>query len=467
MTLLIFSENLCFGKAVNKQKKGCFNKYQMKTVFKIALVFVLFANLPVVFAVDLLSLYKEAKMHDATLAAAKAEHIAAQEILPQSKAVLEPEAQFQADSTWNRIDFQAKVGSSFINDYGDHRAGITVTQPLYRPQLSIAVEQARVRTRVAEITLQAAEQDLMLRVVNRYFYFLRKGANLSAVKSEKVAVFEQLEQAKRNFLVGTATVTDQREAQARYDLVLAHELEAENELEVARSQLSVLLGRELTENLDSVTLPIDLPRPVPDQADIWIEQAYKSSFDVVIAQHNLGIAQQEVRRHNAENQPTVDAIGSHSFADQGFSSFGKYSAQSTSVGIRFKLPLYKGGGISSRVREAVALQERSRQDLELARRNSAQKTTESFLGVTSGLARVRALEQAVASTQLQLESTKLGQEVGVRTAVDVLNAEQQLTGARRNLYDAVYATIVAQLGLKAAVGRLSESDLESVNRLLN
>ncbi|MAW33450.1 MAG: channel protein TolC, partial [Proteobacteria bacterium] len=191
------------------------------------------------------------------------------------------------------------------------------------------------------------------------------------------------------------------------------------------------------------------------------------SFDVVIAQHNLGIAQQEVRRHNAENQPTVDAIGSHSFADQGFSSFGKYSAQSTSVGIRFKLPLYKGGGISSRVREAVALQERSRQDLELARRNSAQKTTESFLGVTSGLARVRALEQAVASTQLQLESTKLGQEVGVRTAVDVLNAEQQLTGARRNLYDAVYATIVAQLGLKAAVGRLSESDLESVNRLLN
>ena len=131
------------------------------------------------------------------------------------------------------------------------------------------------------------------------------------------------------------------------------------------------------------------------------------------------------------------------------------------------MPLYKGGRISSRVREAVALQERSRQDLELARRNSAQKTTESFLGVTSGLARVRALEQAVASTQLQLESTKLGQEVGVRTAVDVLNAEQQLTGARRNLYDAVYATIVAQLGLKAAVGRLSESDFESVNRLLN
>ena len=213
-------------------------------------------------------------------------------------------------------------------------------------------------------------------------------------------------------------------------------------------------------------LPVDLPTPAPNDVDLWIRQAYESNLLVSIARHELGVAQQEVLRQGAENKPTLDAIGSHVFSDQGFSSFGKYSAQSTTLGLRLNLPLYKGGAINSRIREAVALQERYRQNLEAARRRSAQKTTEMFLGVTSGLARVSALEQAVASSQLQLESTKLGQEVGVRTAVDVLNAEQQLSGARRNLYGAVYDTIFAQLSLKAAVGQLSETDLQSVNKLL-
>ncbi len=418
------------------------------------------------YAADLLGIYQEAKMQDALFASAKAQFIAAQEILPQSKAVLQPEAEFQADSTWNRIDFEAKTGNSFVQDFGDHQAGLTVTQPIYRPQLSIGVEQARIQLMIAESKLEVASQDLLLRVAQLYFRVLQKNANLAAVEAEKIAVSEQLEQAKRNFLVGTATVTDQREAQARYDLVLAQELGAENELAVANSQLEVLLGRQVDDDLEKVTLPIDLPGPYPVTMAAWVKKSHETNLNVLIAQRELALAQYEVQKQTSEYKPTVDAVGSHTFSDQGFSSFGKYSAQSTVFGIRFKLPLYKGGAINSRIKEAVAKQESVRQQLEAERRRSAQRTTESFLGVTSGLAQVKALEQAVASTQLQLESTKLGQEVGVRTAVDVLNAEQQLSKARRDLYNAVYSTILAQLGLKAAVGQLSETDIGSVNKLL-
>ncbi len=438
----------------------------MKIFFYLLLTIYISTSCLVGNAADLLSIYQEAKMRDAVFASAKAEFIAAQEVLPQSQAVLQPEAEFQADSSWNRIDFEAKTGSSFVKDFGDHQAGLTVTQPIFRPQLSIGVEQARVKLLIAESKLEAASQDLVLRVAHLYFAILQRSANLSAVLAEKIAVSEQLEQAKRNFLVGTATVTDQREAQARYDLVLAQQLGAANELAVARSQLGLLLGRQLDEGLEKVSLPIDLPGPYPEKMDAWIKKSYETNLNVLISQRKLALAQYEVQRQNAEYKPTVDAIGSHTFSDQGFSSFGKYSAQSTVLGIRFKLPLYKGGAINSRIKEAVARQESVRQTLEAERRSSAQSTTESFLGVTSGLAQVKALEQAVASTQLQLESTKLGQEVGVRTAVDVLNAEQQLSTARRNLYDAVYSTILAQLELKAAVGQLSESDLSSVNKLL-
>jgi len=154
-----------------------------------------------------------------------------------------------------------------------------------------------------------------------------------------------------------------------------------------------------------------------------------------------------------------------SYANSGANGIGS-DVKALVVGLQLNVPLYQGGGISSRVREAVAGQERARQDLESARRTVAQQTREAFLGVTSGLAQIKALEQAVSSTKLQLESTKLGQEVGVRTAVDVLNAEQQLAAAERDLAQAVYGTIVNQLKLKAAVGKLAEADLADVNVLL-
>lgn len=420
-------------------------------------------------AADLLGIFQEARVQDAQYAAAKAQFIATQERLPQGRALLLPNASFEAGYNYNRLDveYDSAAFQSGARNYSAYNAGVTVTQPIYRRQNSLTYELAKIQVRQADSQLSLAGQDLIVRVGRAYFEVLLARANVSTVVSQKTAVAEQLEQAKRNFVVGTATITDQREAQARYDLVVAQELATRNALEVSQRALEVLVGRSVDDPLAGLGLPITLSAPQPNDMKAWVEQSYQSSLEMLLARQSLELAQQEVERQRAGHQPTLDAVGSYNYTDQGSSSFGVGSTtQAAVIGLQLNVPLYQGGAITSRTREAAAQQERARQDLENARRTVAQKTREAFLGVTSGLAQVSALEQAVASTQLQLESTKLGQEVGVRTAVDVLNAEQQLALARSNLYQALYNTILSQLQLKAAVGRLAETDLADVNKLL-
>lgn len=420
-------------------------------------------------AADLLSIFQEARVQDAQYAAAKAQFIATQERLPQGRALLLPNANFEAGYNYNRtdIDYDSNAFQSGTRNYDAYNAGVRITQPIYRRQNSLTYDLAKTQVLQAESQLNLAGQDLIVRVSQAYFTVLLARSNLTTVVSQKIAVAEQLEQAKRNFVVGTATITDQREAQARYDLVVAQEIAARNDLEVGQRALEVLVGRSVDDELAGLILPITLSAPQPTDMKAWVDQGYQSSLEVLLARQSLEIAQQEVERQRAGHQPTLDAVGSLTYTDQGSSSFGVGSStQAAVIGLQLNLPLYQGGAISSRTREAAAQQERARQELENARRTVAQKTREAYLGVTSGLAQVSALEQAVASTQLQLESTKLGQEVGVRTAVDVLNAEQQLALARSNLYQALYSTILSQLRLKAAVGRVAENDLADVNQLL-
>jgi outer membrane protein len=421
-----------------------------------------------VHAADLLSVYKEAQLSDAVYAASKAQYIAAQELLPQGRAQLLPNVNFQAGTNWNSVEteYNNSFFSSGKRDYYDYNYGVTVTQPIYRPQNSLAYEQAKIQVRQAGTALGVAEQQLILRVSQAYFDVLLARYELRTIRSQKTAVAEQLEQAKRNFVVGIATITDSREAQARYDLVVAQELVADNALEVSQRTLEQIVGKPVGE-LAGLSLPIALSPPEPASMDAWVEQAYQSSLQVSLNQQAVELAAREVERNSAGHRPTLDAVGSLSqnYADSSPQGIGS-DVQSLVVGVQLNIPIYQGGAISSRTRQAVADQERARQDLENARRTAALQTRQAYLGVTSGLAQVRALEQAVASTELQLESTKLGQEVGVRTAVDVLNAEQQLSIARRDLAQALYNTILSQLQLKAAVGKIAEADLADINRLL-
>lgn len=433
----------------------------------LVMALVLFASQSV-FAADLLSIYREAQLQDATYAGAKAQYIGAQEKLPQARSLLLPNVNFSAGTHYNDVDsrYTTSAFPSGRTDYYDYNYGVNLTQPLYRQQNNATFEQAKVQVKQAETQLSAAGQDLMTRVAQGYFDVLLARANLTTIRSQKTAVAEQLEQAKRNFIVGTATITDSREAQARYDLVVAQELVAENDLEVRSRALEQIVGKPVG-TLAGLSGAVNLNPPQPADMAAWVEQAYQSSLQVALAQQSLEIAAQEVRKADAGHYPTLDAVASATQTYQNTSSFGYGSdIKALVVGVQLNVPLYQGGGISSRAREAVAGQERARQDLESARRTVALQTRQAFLGVTSGLAQIKALEQAVGSTKLQLESTKLGQEVGVRTAVDVLNAEQQLAAAQRDLAQAIYGTIVNQLKLKAAVGKLAEADLADVNVLL-
>ena len=419
-------------------------------------------------AADLLSIYREAQIQDATYAGAKAQFIGAQEKLPQARALNLPNINFSAGTHYNDVytDYKNNVFPSGQRDYYDYNYGINLTQPLYRRLNGAIYDQAKVQVRQAETQLSAASQDLMTRVAQGYFDVLLARANLSTIRSQKTAVAEQLEQAKRNFIVGTATITDSREAQARYDLVVAQELVGENDLEVKSRALEQIVGKPVGK-LAGLSTPVTLNPPEPADMAAWVEQAYQSSLQVAFSQQSVEIAAQEIKKADAGHYPTLDAVGSltENYANSSPQGIGS-DIKALVVGVQLNVPLYQGGGISSRVREAVAGQERARQELESARRAVALQTRTAFLGVTSGLGQIKALRQAVESTRLQRESTKLGQEVGVRTAVDVLNAEQQLAAAERDLAQAVYNTIVSQLKLKAAVGKLAEADLADVNRFL-
>ena len=373
-------------------------------------------------AADLLSIYREAQIQDATYAGAKAQFIGAQEKLPQARALNLPNINFSAGTHYNDVytDYKNNVFPSGQRDYYDYNYGINLTQPLYRRLNGAIYDQAKVQVRQAETQLSAASQDLMTRVAQGYFDVLLARANLSTIRSQKTAVAEQLEQAKRNFIVGTATITDSREAQARYDLVVAQELVGENDLEVKSRALEQIVGKPVGK-LAGLSTPVTLNPPQPADMAAWVDQAYQSSLQVAFAQQSVEIAAQEIKKADAGHYPTLDAVGSltENYANSSPQGIGS-DIKALVVGVQLNVPLYQGGGISSRVREAVAGQERARQELESARRAVALQTRTAFLGVTSGLGQIKALRQAVESTRLQRESTKLGQEVGVRTAVTCL-----------------------------------------------
>ena len=438
-------------------------------MYRILVTLVALLSAGPVLAEDLLEIYREAQINDARYAGAKAEFLARQERLPEARAGLLPNVNFEAGVSYNDIDveYTSPTFNSGQRDYTAYNYGLILNQPVYRPQNLLTVDRAYIEVAQASTELDLAGQDLILRTAQAYFDILLARANLEFERSQEVAVARQLEEAKRNFVVGTATITDQREAQARYDLIRARVLVAENNLRVATQAIEVLTGRPVQGEIAGLTPGSTIKSPTPASMDAWVEQSNATNLEVLRARQTLEIAQTEVKLQRAGHKPTLDVVGTLSENHQGSSAFGVGSDTTSGViGLEFNLPIYQGGAISSRTRQAIAQQDAAAQQLENVRREAAQSARDAYLGVTSGIAQVNAFRQAVASTELQLESTKLGQEVGVRTALDVLNAEGQLTIARRDVAQAVYNTILSQLRLQASVGRLVEADLLNINNLL-
>ena len=342
-----------------------------------------------------------------------------------------------------------------------------MTQPLYRPQNALQYEQAEFQVSQAEAQFGQAFQDLVIRVSQAYFDVLNAENSLAFVRAQKAAITEQLAQARRNFEVGTTTITDTNEAQARFDLSVSQEIAAQNELELRRQSLQQIVGT-LPPSLTPLRSSFKIAPPEPAQMEEWVSTAQKNAFSVRIQEAATQISAREVERARAGHKPTLDLVATVANSAVGSSvtnGIGSDTRTGT-LGVQLTFPIFAGWSVDSRIREALANLDRSRSDLESNRRQAATLARQSYVGVTNGMAQVRALEQAVTSSETALASNKLGYEVGVRINIDVLNSQQQLFSTKRDLARARYDTIMNGLRLKAAAGTLTEEDIESVNRLL-
>jgi len=421
-------------------------------------------------AQNLNQVYQDARNYDAQYAAAKYALQAGLEKLPQGRALLLPTLNLNASvvQTYLDSDFTGPTTQpAGSRDYRTEGYTFTLTQPLYRPQNYAQYNQGELQVKQAESLFGLAGQELILRVAQAYFDLLAAEDTLALVRAQKTAISEQLAQAKRNFEVGTATITDTHEAQARYDLSQAQEISALNDREARRRALQQLTGKEY-ETLKPLRADIKLSPPNPNIMQSWVDLAEKQSYPVLVQEAGAEIAALEARRNRAGHYPTLDAVGT---VGQGFQTGSQLATigsdvTNATIGLQFNWLLYQGGAVSSREREAAANLERSRQDLENARRSSAFGTRQAYLAVLAGVAQVRALEQALVSTQSALDSNRLGYEVGVRINIDVLNAQQQVFSTKRDLAVARYNTITNTTRLKAAAGALRDEDLDEVNRVL-
>jgi outer membrane protein len=432
------------------------------------LLFASFTATPL-FAADLLQVYRDAQTNDPNFAAAQATLNAGRERMPQGRAGLLPSLTLSGNTVWNENDVSIRTNSALSGSprFNSNGYQLTLSQPLFRWQNWVTYDQSKIQVAQAEANFALAKQDLILRVSQAYFDVIYANENLKAVRANKSAIGQQLESAKKNFEVGTATITDSHEAQARFDLAMAQEIAAESDLEVKERTLQAIIGQEPSP-LAPPRKDAQLSPPQPNDMKQWVAAAEKDSITVQVQQANADIASREIDKQRAGHYPTVDLVANMGSAKSfGSTSIGLLDTDYQNVGIQVSIPIFLGGQVVSKQREAAANSTAAQSNLEAARRNAALFARQYYLGVVNGLAQVRALKAALVSSQSSLDSNKLGYEVGVRINIDVLNAENQVYVTRRDLAKATLDTLMAQLKLKATVGALSEDDVVQLNALLD
>mgnify|MGYP001206647442 CR=1 FL=1 len=417
-------------------------------------------------AQSLKELYEAARAYDATYLAARAQADSAQYKAAQSDALRQPGVSLGGTATTTRTE--PVVGPSLTTN--NQKVELSAKQPLFNRSNSATIEQARRSLDVAKADLETAEQDLIVRVSQAYFDVLAAQDSLGTARTNKKAIAEQLASAKRNFEVGTATITDTREAQAKFDLATAQEIGADNDLRTKRIALDQLIGKTDVAP-KTLALPVQLPAVTPASAEEWVTIADGSHPSIRKARLGLEVAQLETEKARAGNLPTVDLIGtlsgSHSTGTGVTYAGGKAgTSKNATLGVQMNYTLFAGNSIQNRIKETIVLEEKSRNDVEAARRGVAQGTRQAFFGVQSLQAQVKALEAAEASSKLALEATQLGYKVGVRVNLDVLNATTQLYSTQRDLAKARYDTIMTGLKLRQAAGQLQPQDVNAVDALL-
>jgi outer membrane protein len=416
-------------------------------------------------AQSLVDLYQSARGFDASYQSAKSLYEANLAKAEQARAGILPSVGLAMGA--NRTNISSNTAAFDRGSYGNQSATLSASQPLYRPANWATAEQGKKQTELALAQLDAADQDLIIRVSQAYFDVLASSDSLNFVQAQKSAIAEQLASAKRNFEVGTATITDTREAQARFDLALAQEIAADNDLRVKKLALDQLTGKTGA-SPSPVQLPVTIAAVTPGDVNLWVTQSEDVNPTIRQARLGLDIAQLEVQKAQAGNKPTLDLVGGYSVTQNNGASntTADYRTNAATVGLSFNLPLFAGFAIQNRIKETLSLEDKSRADLDAAKRGVAQATRTAFFGVESGLSQVKALEAAEASSQSALDATRLGYQVGVRINIDVLNAQTTLYDTKAKLAKARYDVLLGGLKLRQANGSLKPDDLNAVNVLL-
>src|SRR5450830_980964 len=431
-------------------------------------------------AADLIQVYQQALANDAVYASARASLAAGREKVPQGRAGLLPTVGVTGSYARNNTEFSPfNEGATLINPITGAPAVVgsagatananlvtlSLVQPLFRWDRWETYEQSKLLQSISEAQFAQAQQDLITRVAQAYFDVLAAQDNLETIRAQKTATTEQLASAKRNFEVGTQTITDTHEAQAAYDLVVAQEFAAINDLDNKRTALEVVIGKASGE-LAPLRTGVTIEPPSPANVDPWISSAESQNFSVVAAGLNLEIAKREISRSRAGHMPTVSLVANKTHQYNTGNDVPGTTANNKAIGISWNVPLFNGFAVTSKVRENIALEDKARNDLDATKRQATQTARQAFLGMTSGLAQVKALEAAEVSSKSSLDSNKLGYQVGVRINIDVLNAQKLLYSTQKDLSKARYDTIMNGLRLKSAAGTLKESDLGPINALL-
>ncbi|MDM7480984.1 MAG: TolC family outer membrane protein [Halomonas sp.] len=414
---------------------------------------------PVWAAPTLLEVLDMARANDPQLAAAQAARLAGQEALPQARAALLPQVGLSATLNRTQREIETAVREQNLH-YTNTTGALSLRQVIYDRQKFFTYDQAEIRVALAELEWAKAEQDLILRVAEAYFNMLFAEDSVKLAEAKKRAIAAQKSQAEQMYKGGVGTVTDIQEAQARYDLAVAEELEALHTLRNRRQALFKLTRQHL-EQLATLREPLTLSPPDPYDLDAWRHAAREHALEVLLAEKRTQIAQLDVERARSQHWPILELVSSVQRQTQ--TDLGYDKDQIALVGLQLSAPLWAGGRIDSLTRETRARWVQAVEEMHVAQADSEQRAVESFHGVNDSIARIHALQQAVRSSEVAMEAARIGLEVGYRTSVDVLNAQQQFFAARRDLLQQSYTFVLQRLRLKAAIGALTTEDIVALD----
>lgn len=430
----------------------------------------LLACAPGAHALDLIQGYHLALQNDALYQAALAANQAGQEALPQARAQLMPNLSANGTRSKNWTDGETMGLSGPVTrsyEYMGTSAAVSVRQPLYRKYNFAHYKQAQFQVANADAVLDKDRQDLLVRLSGAYFESLMAQEQLSLVLAQKEAYAGQLAAAKRAFETGSGTRTDIDDAQARYDLSLAEELAARQNVGYTRTQLQVIIDQP-AENLATLdAAKLELLPPAPADVEAWMTRAVENNAELRAIRANVEAAQQEVEKARSGHYPTVDVYAQRSKSDSDSNNTINTQYLTTQVGVQFSIPIWAGGQVNSAVRQALANLEKTRSQYEARRREISQQVRKEFQNVAEGVLKVRALEQATRSADQSVFSNEKGYQAGTRTLIDILNAQQQRMNVRRDLSMARYQYVMARIRLQGMMNSLDEAEMARINGWLN